>query len=564
MAFRFAPDSWIASVGDGGGTLNFANREIDRASVLAPAAVEAAGAGDLAAGDFIPATIGYARIEGASLSDLSEDDQAKLRMRLNVRITSDKVVLEEGEAEPNPPLPHLLSVEGEAGAADTPAAKLAIRGRRQGLDILRGVMSSSLIPDEDGKWSLGGLGKALAGIFTGELNVSGLLTMGGTIKSAAGGFFKLPAAAAGGETAEAAKTLATADEVGTPESFGHALRRPAESGDGVKLVGDARGELIAIQLGVNSAGTKTLALATRHAAAMKKAIKQLADVELPAAGNVGTEYLPGENQQWSIAAGGGVQEIDLTAPKMFITAAWAGGWYLVKAEVANGVSAKNVRTALGALMIDAPAADLGGAFAANSLAAFAVNASSAALQEGLVVGRAERLTYLLQDVFVLDGRTLARVYEVAAAPDGEMAEFKTPLVKVGDIARHGRILWVCKNAGGDADDAEWERVTPDFSAVETLWEGSVGAGNEDLDDDAKFADWAFLTFQFGGEGTGSTATIATASFAGGEGARGPGPYETGGGANRGELVVSHSSDTSFSVAGDGRIKIEKIIGVGRI
>ena len=175
--------------------------------------------------------------------------------------------------------------------------------------------------------------------------------------------------------------------MGTPRSFGHALRRPAESGDGVKLVGDARGELLAIQLGVDADGTKTLALVTRHEAAIKKAIQQLANAALPAAGEVGTEYLPGENQQWSIAAGGGVQEIDLVAPKMFITAAWAGGWYLVKAEVANGITAENVRTALGALTIDAPAADLGGAYAANSLAAFAVNAGTLAVQEGVIIGR---------------------------------------------------------------------------------------------------------------------------------------------------------------------------------
>ena len=71
MAFKFAPDSWIAAVGDGTGTLNFANRQINRENVLAPGEVEKSGANTLAGDDFIPAFIGYARIEGAALSSLT-------------------------------------------------------------------------------------------------------------------------------------------------------------------------------------------------------------------------------------------------------------------------------------------------------------------------------------------------------------------------------------------------------------------------------------------------------------------------------------------------------------
>ena len=519
MAFKFAPDSWIASVGDGASTLNFVNRQINRENVLAPGEVAKSGANTLAGDDFIPAFIGYARIEGADLSSLDADDQDKLRTRLRVRITATHIALETGEQEPAAPLPHLLSIDGEDGADDTPAAKLVIRGRREGLDILRGIIARSLIPDEGGKWSLGSAAKALAGVFTGELSVSGLLTMGGTIKGAAGGFFKLPAAAAGGETAEAAVALSTANDVGTPQSFGHALRRPAESGDGVKLVGDARGELVAIQVGVDAAGDKTLALVTRHADAIKKAIQQLNAVELPAAGEVATEYLPGENQQWSIAAGGGVEEIDLLVPKMFITAAWLGGWYVVKAGVADSVTSENVRTALGELPIDAPAADLGGAYAANSLAAFAVNAATLAVQEGVIVGGVERLTYLTQHNFSLDGKLQARVYEVLAAPDGTAAAFKAPLVRAGDIARQGRNLWVCTNAGVNAADAVWERMSPEIAAGVVSAAGNKIGGfgfSSERDELGKFT----ITFEKAAESDNYSVCVTTMGEFGGAGTLG--------------------------------------------
>ena len=58
----------------------------------------------------------------------------------------------------------------------------------------------------------------------------------------------------------------------------------------------------------------------------------------------------------------------------------------------------------------------------------------------------------------------ARVYEVLAPPDGTAAAFKSPLVRAGDIARQGRVFWLCKEAGSDAADAVWERMMPEVAA----------------------------------------------------------------------------------------------------
>ena len=113
----------------------------------------------------------------------------------------------------------------------------------------------------------------------------------------------------------------------------------------------------------------------------------------------------------------------------------------------------------------------------------------------------------------------ARFYEVAAAPDGTAAAFKSPLVRAGDIARHGRIFWICKDAGSDADDAVWERLMPEVAAGVVSADGNKIGGfgfSVERDELGKFT----ITFDESADNDSYSVCVTTMGEFGGAGTLG--------------------------------------------
>ena len=133
--------------------------------------------------------------------------------------------------------------------------------------------------------------------------------------------------------------------------------------------------------------------------------------------------------------------------------------------------------------------------------------------------------------------------------------------RAGDIARVGKILWLCIPDEDDDDEVAWERMTPDLSAVKLISPTYNDRGEKDLLADEKFSDWQTLHF-VAGDGK-STASIPSALFAAGVVVG----ESTTAGDDTGAFSATWLSDTSFqsNPNGDGRgSHVREIWGAGRV